>query len=409
MLRSSILLLTLCAVLTSSCAKKNEQGNQNDVKSSILASLNRGDNDSALNQIESALAGSPDDIELLYFKAQAYSSKSGIDVYSLFPVLRIKLFEVAMTEWQSYQRYKTMSESGTTNGISATGREEALGNIELMLKELEKIKPEELTFEVTNNHDVGWNSNNCFRYAEITSQVLRKMEKKGVFYGDDDLVVEYWNLPVGEKCTAEEKARFEADQSQQLQIRQRLFFSAKRKLERRRKEIKDAKVAAAYVQAVYVLFEAVPILKSLPKFRRENLQTVSTALDILQDIRRRQPKTERFGRQSRQQITLIGSYLLASVLKESISLQDVVRPVDIVCQMRPNVVVDHYEIGLLALKHLFEVIQDTEIFEKNRAELEKQVTIEKLRQDLYSLPEQPTDEIRKKMVRFILSLQRDRC
>lgn len=409
MLRSLMISVLLAAALTSSCAKKNEQGNQDDVKSSILASLNKGDNEAALDQIETALAANPDDIELLYFKAQAYSSKSGIDVYSLFPVLRIKLFEVAMTEWQSYQRYKTMSESGTSNGISATGREEALANLELMLKELEKIKPEELTFEISNN--LGWasNPNDCFRYAEVVSQVLRKMEKKGVFYGDDDLVTDYWNVPAGERCTAEEKARFAADQGQQLQIKQRLHYAAKRKLERRRKEIKDAKVAAAYVQAVYVLFEAVPILKSLPKFRRENLQTVSTALDILQDIRQRQSKHERFGRQSRQQITLIGSYLLASVLKESISLQDVVRPVDIVCQMRPNVVVDHYEVGLLALKHLFEVIQDTEIFEKNRAELEKQVTIEKLRQDLYSLPEQPTDEIRKKMVRFILSLQRDRC
>ncbi|MGZ3653575.1 MAG: hypothetical protein ACXWSC_20670, partial [Bdellovibrionota bacterium] len=122
-------------------------------------------------------------------------------------------------------------------------------------------------------------------------------------------------------------------------------------------------------------------------------------------------KNSRFGKQSRQQITLIASYLLASVLKESINLTEVVRPNDILCQLRADSVVEHYDIGLLALRHLFEVGQDTEIFEKNKTEIEKQEPIDKLREDIYSLPEQPTDEIRKKITRFILNLQRerDRC
>ncbi|MGZ6464905.1 MAG: hypothetical protein ACXWSC_18425, partial [Bdellovibrionota bacterium] len=285
MFRATLSTLFLFLIFAAGCARKDQAGNQTDEKSEIVAALNKGDVNGALARIDSALATHPDDVELQYFKAQALSSKSEIDVYSLFPVLKIKLFEVAMTEWQSYQKYKALSESTAGSDMSQASREAALSGADEMQKKLKALKDTDITFEI----DSSWNyaQGSCYQYTQLISPVLRNMEIKGVFYGDDDLVYEYAEIPAGKECTDKDKAGFEAKKTE---IVTRIRWNAHNQIERRRHEIIDSRVASAYVQGIYVLFDAVPILKDLPRYKHENLATTSRAIDILEGIRRREDK-----------------------------------------------------------------------------------------------------------------------
>lgn len=400
----SLLLFAIVFQLLFSCAAKENQGDQKDEKSEILALLNRGDNQAAIERIDRALAANPNDVELKYFKAQAYSSMTGIDVYNLFSVLKIKLFEVAMTEWQSYQRYKYLSENSTLNGIDPYDKNDALAALDIMGQKLSKMNLNEVKYELRVEPNTSLEGR-CYIYANATSDILVKLDEGHVFQ-DDDMLIQNWTyLPMGKSCSQEQLA----DKRYEYELMNRLYHDALDRVARRKRDIIAQKKLAAYVQGVYVLFDAVPILKELHSYNYDNLPLTSKALDILESIRQDQNKNTHFGKNSRKQILLISFYLLASALKDSIDISNVTRPGDVICRIKPDEVVKHYDLAIIASRHIFNVIRDTDYFSEHQAELDKENAFQLAHEFLLTLPEQIDDKIKDQIFSFIRILKHARC
>ena len=90
------LIIILSIFVLQSCIKKEQKVTE---EAKVIQLLNQSDADAALVKINALLKSDPNNENLLYLKASAISMIAGIDVYRLFPILKAKIFDVAITQW----------------------------------------------------------------------------------------------------------------------------------------------------------------------------------------------------------------------------------------------------------------------------------------------------------------------
>lgn len=92
------------------------------MKQQVIAALNTDQADKALGMAIAGEHSFPGDPEFTYYKAQAYSLKAEIDIYTLFPIVQMQIFDVAINEWNKANEFEKRRRDSVN--ISILGEED---------------------------------------------------------------------------------------------------------------------------------------------------------------------------------------------------------------------------------------------------------------------------------------------
>ncbi len=401
----SLIALILLSLLIS-CGKKEESTPTQNIQSEIINALNHDDYKRALTLIERAAIDLPNDPQLEYYKAQAYSIKAGIDIYSLFPLMKMKLFSVAITEWDNVNKYSERNNQSVNSTISGTRELSSKDDLNKRKEEILKIPLDKVTFEVTMEHkglyynymyDNDGNqtdvvSSSCYGSLKITSDLFPK--KKSITQHI------YFEIQADEKCDDFYPKEIEARERNAHRI---VRAEAARFIDSRIKNIKDQQAAQKYIKAGFALFESVPILRKLPTLVSSNADIVHTALKILDKTSSSNKIDDRLQKNVGQQMGILSSFLIIGSLKNAIDFDKVQEPHDIVCELRPEILLDYYPHVRVGMKYLIKSAEDSKFTEKNKE------NIKKIQSILDSAPNELSDKQKARIIDEITEYTGDNC
>ena len=362
--------------------------------------------------IDDALGKHPDDLELQYYKAQAYSIKANITAYTLFPVMKMKLFDVAMNEWSIMD--KIQSRQNLVFGLFSN---DDLGELTRKRKSIGEMKVEEINYTLKS---VAKNAYFSHYTTYLTTRGNYIYCGLNFTYGSEILIdgQTYTDYPeynyitldndVSEEPNGEVLLQLCGPTFQQLQqtrlaneylayrLRNDILAYATRLIDHKISSTRKKNEAMAMAKAGMALFDSLPILRQIPTLDKHNVDYIYDSLQMLDNVRNKAGIDDRLGRNARQQTGLLAAYLLIASIKNSVELDKVLGPMDFLCQANPHVVVDHYPYILTGAKYLLDVLRDTELEAKNSKTLDlfKKV-IKDLPEKLDSVKEQQVvDEIK---------------
>jgi hypothetical protein len=389
--------------LTISCAKHDPSKEEENQHSSIIEALNQEDHELALSLIRSSLKNNPDDLELQYLKAQAYSLKANIDIYALFPVVKMKLFDVAIDEWSDMDKFEKRNKD--KNNLTAFG-EGDISQIEYLenvhKKEIEEIKVEDIKFtvEVENAYnytytDFDGNKNvpvvSCSSYIIFESSLFLKGKKHTMYSNKTYPLI----AAKSAEDTCEENSKLtlnEYREEDNLVWKRTIKYYALLFLEEKINKLKERKNSERYIKAALALFDSIPIIRNIPDINNENSDHIFTALTILENLRIKLGQNTRIGKNSRQHMSLLSGFLILGSLKDSLYLDKINEPGDIMCQSKPEVLVSHYPHFLYGARYLLNATLGTEFTKKN------QENYNKVKKEVNSAPEKLTDEQQRDLI-----------
>ena len=149
MLSRTVLLILSLSLLAFSCGGVHEEGSEVDSISSLIAQeLNSKNLSAAESLIAEAKVSEPDSLLIKYYESQLFSLKAGIDIYSLFPIVKMELFEFAMTEWGQIEDFNKKNQTDvqdTILGNSVTS--ESIDVLKKFLEEYKQTEPEKIEYD----------------------------------------------------------------------------------------------------------------------------------------------------------------------------------------------------------------------------------------------------------------------
>lgn len=363
----------------------------------IINALNVGNHEEALSIIETKQAEGSNQVELEYWKAQAFSQRAGVDVYSLFPLMKMKLFDVAISEWGEVneQADRTRSRLNTTFfGVQSVGNKEELSK---QIEELKKTDPTMIEYTLGSFDNYDHHSDygaSCFRTYSIKSKHFPDPKS-------DSLKLE-WSSYMEPSANCDDAfAEYLKDISDSLKLRVR--SNAIALFEKKIRNIDSRTDNQRYLKAALSLYESVPVMREIPSFDDMKLIDVYNALAELRKVRVRTKSAERLGRNSQQQMGMLSAFLIAGSIKKSINLDEVKEPFDLVCKTRAEVLVENYPHFRNGLVYLLESVKGTD-FEKKNLE-----NIEKLRLQIDQTPDELSSEEREKIIDSINAFIAGNC
>jgi hypothetical protein len=347
-----------------SCRQERKQ--EESTKSQILEALNRKDLARAEVLIDQAFTETPDDIELTYFRAQLFSLKANIDVYSLFPILKMKLFEVAIHEWSQYKKYNELQGSATGTVIMSEGNLEKKEKIENDIAKISQLDEKQIEYKV--NFDAKkvqiWNGETCyFPYSIDYNLFGMEFKLSASVYPLAEQDAKISNL---DSCIKIALKNLES-QVQYFDLKHYALSILHSKLD----NLKQQHEAQRVFNAAIGVFDSMPIIRNIPDKAEDRLLHIKSALVLLEQVIAQNSWQTRLGKNSRQQTALLAGYLILSALKESLRVEEIAQPIDVLCQLDPTILVKNYKTFLLGTQYLNSVIIGTELEGKNSSQIEE--------------------------------------
>ena len=335
---------------------------------SIIELVNRGDYQNALQKIDEKLKNDPKNANLNYWKAQAYSLQAKIHIYSLFPLLKMKLFHVAMDEWKSmnrYSKYQTQKWSDSLIGVEENSRLDLLRKKhekldKLTLEEFKyEIKLENLTFFESEtypdtNKPIGYY---CYIDYSVTSIHFDNQKEK--YYG---YFSPHRPVPNCEK----EFDRFKNEANLNHVIKKH----ALNLLEKKINKILAQKKQEKYLKASMAFIESIPIIRETPKLDKKQAKTLELALKQLDLVLKLENLSPRLKRNATQQMGLLAALLILNAINQSVDLTKVVGPYDLIHQTKPEKLINYYEDLKKGAHYLVQSIAFTDFAKKNKRALD---------------------------------------
>ena len=391
--------MPLIFLILVNCAKEHEDAPLENQKAEILNALNESDGDHALSLAKKASQENPKDLEFLYFQAQAYAIKAQVDIYSLFPIMKMKLFDVAINEWNSVQTYEKRQRQQTTTTL--IGDEEVPERLEELNQELNmvmQLKPADMEWEIIfkyeHLYEDQWNEEKD--YCSVNYEI-----QSDIFISDSN--IRRWfsqEIPKGEDCKT---YILDMLDRQEERIQEEVHKHAISIIKKQIKRIKDRKTSEKYIKAGFALYESVPIIKNVPAFEGKNTEYINKALEILERIRLKERETTRLGRNVRQHMGLLSGFLILGGLKSSIDFDAVEEPHDLACHTYAEKLVEQYEHFLTGGRYLINATIGTEFSKKNEKNFNK------LQEILEDTPNDLTEEQKESIIDDIQDYQEDNC
>jgi|GEM_PF-5363372 len=414
-----ILAVFLSSSFTISCGNKKDgidRENSNNYQN-IVDALNIEDSDKALALINEELQHGPDNLEIKYLKAQALSLKADVDVYSLFPIVKMKLFDVAMTEWHAMNEFSKKTKGGVSDTLIGQNKFKTLEDIDEAKKKIELMPDDDITYKLNFKDE----RVSRFSYPEYS----KTGEKEKVNISCSVLLVIDSNIFNGlntlQESLVTEASYIKGEQEepscttllQQLKdlyisnsgnfVKFRVKNQALLELEKKKENFKARKVTESYINAVYALYDSIGVIKKVPDIDQEKSAYIYEALAILKFVMQKTDKGSRLWKNSQQQIGLLAGYLILSSIKDSFDLEKVVEPTDFVCQVKPENVVKNYLNYLTGFRYLTSIILDTEFYTKNKK------NVDQINDYLNEAPETLSDDQTNKIINACTDYAAESC
>jgi hypothetical protein len=403
-------LLFILGMLSFSCGKKEELSPESDIKVEIVQALNSGNSDLAEELALRGKSEAPHDVEFDYYLGQAYSQKADIDIYTLFPLVQMQIFDVAISEWQQAREYEKRHQDSISLGLLGSKEErEQMGTQEgyeyriglVKTTELKDLKINKEIVEKGVCEDYSWTEDGEKKAGGyIYCNLKLKLSSSNIgFEGiEHETYMTHLLLP-GEEFNEEE---FEKEELSDWHKSQFVYF-VMGILEKKIETIKRNKVMEKYLKGTYAIFDSMPILKAVPMIQNENMEYLFKSIEILKTLLATDGTPDRVRSNSIKHLGLLGGYLIAYSMKLSIDFDSVQEPKDLLCKINSDKVLESYEYFLTGVATVLDVTIYTKYYEKNKESLEKAKEL------LKTLPRELTDEEKAEYSENIRNIQTDNC
>jgi len=359
-----------------SCGKK-EESQDVALEAQIVAALNLKDIPKAEALIDQGLANSPEESKLLYYKAQLYSLKANIDIYSLFPIVKMELFEFAITEWDSIDEYGDHMRSTSQDIVVGKASSESEKEIERKLAEIQSMSDDQITYNFKIDVKDHQENEGYDDYCYISGQLYSNIFPEGHFEWESNHIYG------------------EGDVCKQLLDNYYTFLNKKDYLKsiahtRYRKELKkkkNRKSSSRVVKALMSVYQSLNVIKNIPELDEYKFQQVSAALNLL---KRAKVNNTEINKNAHKHQAMLAGYLVLGSLRNSIDLENVKDPTDIICKADAKKLVGYYPYFLTGIRHLHDAMMNTEFSKKNEKHFDK--AKEALDQALEELSKEKIDE-----------------
>ncbi|MBF0298102.1 MAG: hypothetical protein HQK51_05240 [Oligoflexia bacterium] len=356
-----LITITLISIifLNQSCLKKQDESPSsseflNAQKMKIIAAINSKDSDQALKLISELNEEQQLDNEIKYLKAEVYAIKANIDVYSLFPIIKLKLFEFALTEWNDIRKYSEKQRAGLGDIVGANLTDERLDQLSEEMERIKKLPPGEVTFTVA---DVKYHLY-ANRYCDLTFRYNSPL------FIEEDYSWSYYEAIVNSEEECKEKASklphiITKEPGSLYFAQERVKYNAIDLINNKITKTYKRRSQEQYIQIIWAVYDSMPIINSSPLLSSENRNFVLDSLKLLKEVKTQLPNEDRIGKDARQHMILLSGFIIIEAIKSSIDFNKVEKPSDIICNIIPINVVANYPQSILAARYLLEISQET--------------------------------------------------
>lgn len=379
-----------------SCGGVHEEGKQFDnLDSQIVQALNSKDLKKANELISEGLGQDPDSRLYLYYSAQLSALKGNVDIYALFPIVKMELFEFAITEWGQIEEYSKKMKNGVeTDLIGSSTDVERKTDKELneLHKLIETIDPQDLNYKFEtelerethgyNNESIYYDSNDtdfdvgqCLWTEYNERCVIGEKPYTFCSYKEiynlvepsfEEAVENYQSLELEGHVECPEKPGVRAYVPDKYVLKDMTLFN----IEERIKDKKENELQRRYFRIAMALYESLGVISKVPDLDMKYFEHISKSGDFLSRLMEEEP-TDRIGENSQKQLGLLAGFLILSSIKDSLEYQEIKDPVDIVCKLKPGKLFDNGPAMHRGLKFLYKSIEGTEFAEKNEGTIKK--------------------------------------
>jgi len=400
--------LALISLLIFSCGRKEKMISESTDKQEIISALNNGDSVTAEELSLRGQLENPEDQEYTYYLAQAYSQKAKIDIYTLFPLVKMQVFDLAISEWQQAKEYEKRQTDSMSLALLGDNEERAkLGTEEALILQLKKIntlteKDFTLNKEVEylycyDSHQTYDQEGNVTSETEQCSYTLL-LTTKHEDLKDFELRLYQWDALAPDQSFEQYLETIDSSQ-----FKRNFLDYVKNEIPKRINKTKENRYLQKYIKALYSLFDSIPILKTIPLVQEQGMDYIFKSIDTLKTVLDSQSSNERLKNNSLRQLGLLGGYLIAYTFKSSIDMDGIQDPIDLVCKLSPAKVIENYPFLLTGIRTTLNVTIHTDFYEKNKD------NIDKAQEYLKLLPEELTDEQKEKYIDDIEDFKDDNC
>jgi hypothetical protein len=360
----NILVIILAVFVCSSCIKKEQQQNN---ESKILDLLNQNKSEEALDKINAELVTNSSD-EMLYLKASALSMKAGIDIYALFPLLKIKIFDVAIAQWSQNREFQKRADAKKINiGIDPEDIKKEKNDLK---KDYVPLKMEDIQYEAALSLAKPFNDETQFCGVNIRADKNLEAYSANRVYLTYRLYKKDHCEELMDKGSASEFKLSENDSFYyELDALIKVSISEQHRMRwMERKAV--VKKKTSYLKALgtfWTLIDMVPMVSKIPRISMEGFKSLEEAQEILLKIRenRKSNKKDELNQKARKQLMMLSALKIVAHLQNSFDLQDIKSPIDFICKSNDQAASEFVASAKDAF-FLVDSIEDPEIREKNK-------------------------------------------
>lgn len=360
----NLTIMAFAMLLLSSCVKEEQQQNTD---SQIIELLNQNKSEEALVQINEALKTNNSD-ELLYLKASALSMNAGVDIYALFPLLKVKIFDVAISQWSENREFQKKAQSqrldiGSNNSDSEKDTDDKKAYVPLNVENLKfYFSPSIINGFANNNNycEIGFS-------ASLTYDVYSDRSVFATFRSESE-----------EICNSFEKNNY-LILDEKFPIPSDLLNTIKSALSNEHRQNWLSRKSKAnknnsYMKALgtfWTLIDMIPIVSKIPKISTDGFKKLEEAQAILAKIKEsRSQSGDELGQKTRKQLMMISALKIVAHVQNSFDLDNIKSPVDLLCKSRDNTAEELMASEKDAL-YLLSTVEDKELINKNKAMFEE--------------------------------------
>ena len=363
-------ILFLSISLFQGCIKKEQKITD---EGQIMKMLNESDGEAALIKINALLATDPNNKELLYLKASALSMNAGVDVYKLFPLLKAKIFNVAITQWSEQRQFEKRINERREGDIS-TGSEDGQ---ELKYKPLD---PKTIEFEFQYAYAFVDDREHQKPDAKVLIEIIVK--SKQLSNSPHDLFTLIFETTLENIYIKAFKKVINEGNDYYFEVLDKsaptttllndLIVTLIEKehfhiWEEKYKKIQSKQNQVNAIRALWSITDMIPLIKEIPKIDKKALSRLEEAQKILIELIQQNSlnKDESYDKY-RKQLMMISALKLISRFQDGFDLTNVKSPYDLICQnnsQTAEILLDTHEDLLLILQG----VEDEKIKEKNDA------------------------------------------
>ena len=364
------IIVTLITCLTISCIKKEQKQN---IEGQIIELINQNKIDEALLKIDEQLKIKKTD-DLLYLKASSLSMKAGIDIYALFPLLKIKIFDFAISQWSQNREFqkKAMAQKMSI-GISNEDIDDKINSDLNNSENYVPVDKDSIKYLIEGQYlQETYSKDKLFCTVELIvnrTDIIKEMYAYNIVKIDSE--DECLKIQAGSKLNISPETEDKIRESLVVEDYRQWFI---------RKKDQNRKSSYLKLMGTFsTLIDMIPMISKIPKINISGFSNLDEAQAIPSDIRSRLKNTEdELSEKVRKQLMMISALKIVSHIKNAFDFDKIKSPMDFICASNDEAAEEIIATQKDVL-YLVNTINDQELINKNKELFEElKIKFEKL-------------------------------